>query len=318
MNLLHRAVFAIRHCMTGDEGHYHLDQMKITKYVAQATNGWIAVEVQTNGDDPTMFPSEVAGMKAITPVGDDVEEIRISKETADGIFKALPRNGHLPVLQNAMVGADGDDPVIAVTDLDSSRIFKAHGPNGNFPDLDKVRPTEEPLASFTLDAYLLNELLKVMRDFNGIKRQETPMLFEVYENDPKGNKPISFHAKNSTGQKMRGLIMPMHGHNAEDFRFQTEEQIDAQRKETREAAEIAAVEEAKRQDESLHLVEEEEEDEEEQDALQELVGNPTGPYTGDDVMRTPKPEETTQERNAEIEASTPEEELEIQDDPEFE
>lgn len=318
MNLLHRAVFAIRHCMTGEEGHYHLDQMKITKYVAQATNGWIAVEVQTNGDDPAMFPSGSAGMKAIKPVSDEVEEISISKETADGIFKALPRNGHLPVLQNAMVGADGDDPVIAVTDLDSSRIFKAHGPSGNFPDLDKVRPKEEPLASFTLDAYLLNELLKVIRDFNGIKRQETPLLFEVYENDPKGNKPISFHAKNTTGQKMRGLIMPMHGHDADDFRFKTEEQIDAEQQKAREAAEAAAVEEAARQHEEA------EEEAEDQDALQELFGAtqtptaPTGPYKGDDVMRTPKPEETTQERNAEIEASTPEEESEIQNDPEFE
>lgn len=293
MNLLHRAVFAIRHCMTGEEGAYSLDQMKITKYVAQATNGWIAVEVQTNGEDPTMFPSEVAGMKAIGPVSDQVEEIRISKETADGIFKALPKNGHLPVLQNAMVGADGCECVLAVTDLDSTRIFKAQsGQNGNFPDLDKVRPTEEPLASFTLDAYLLNELLKVMRDFNGIKRQETPLLFEVYENDPKGNKPISFHAKNDTGQKMRGLIMPMHGHNAEDFRFQTEEEIEADWQKAREAADLAAIEEVKRQDAEEEEEEEfmEEEEPPEQDALQELAQS-SGPYTGDDVMRTPKPEE---------------------------
>jgi len=279
--------------MTGEEGHYHLDQMKITKRVAQATNGWIAVEVQTNGQDPTMFPSEVAGMKAIEPVSDEVEEIRISKETADGIFKALPKNGHLPVLQNAMVGADGEDSVIAVTDLDSSRIFKAHGANGNFPDLDKVRPQEEPLASFTLDAYLLNEILKVMRDFNGIKRQETPLLFEVYENDPKGNKPISFHAKNDTGQRMRGLIMPMHGHDPKDFRFQSEEQIVAQEKAAQEAEEAAAVEEAKRQHEAAEssYMMEEDDPAQQKDALQELAGSP-GPYTGDDVMRTPKPEDT--------------------------
>ena len=268
MNLLHRAVFAIRHCMTGDEGHYHLDQMKITKHVAQATNGWIAVEVQTNGEDPTMFPSEVAGMKAISPVGDDVEEIRISKETADGIFKALPKNGHLPVLQNAMVGADGDDSVIAVTDLDSSRIFRAHGPSGNFPDLDAVRPKQEPLAAFFLDAYLLNELLKVIRDFKGTRRQESCLLFEVYENDlKKGNSPISVHAKNETGQKLRALIMPMHGENADDFRFKTEAQIEADEKAAREAEEAAALEEAKRQ----HEASLEEEEEEPEDALQQLA-----------------------------------------------
>jgi len=273
MNLLHRAVFAIRHCMTGDEGQYSLDQMKITKHVAQATNGWIAVEVQTNG---------------IEPVSDEVEEIRISKQTAEGIFKALPKNGHLPVLQNAMVGADGVECVLAVTDLDSSRIFRAHGPNGNFPDLDAVRPKEEPLAAFFLDAYLLNELLKVIRDFKGIKKQESCLLFEVYENDlKKGNKPISVHAANDTGQRLRALIMPMHGQDADDFRFQSEEQIEAQQQEAREAADKAAVEEATRQHESsLHLVEEEEEP---GDALQELASQPTGPYTGDDVMRTPKP-----------------------------
>jgi hypothetical protein len=258
--------------MTGEQGHYHLDQMKITKRVAQATNGWIAVEVQTNGDDPTMFPSEVAGMKAISPVDDDVEEIRISKETADGIFKALPKNGHLPVLQNAMVGADGDDSVIAVTDLDSSRIFRAHGPNGNFPDLDAVRPKQEPLAAFFLDAYLLNELLKVIRDFKGTKRQESCLLFEVYDNDlKKGNSPISVHAKNETGQKLRALIMPMHGEDADDFRFKTEEQIEADEKAAREAEEEAALKEAKRQHEQQQ--QEAEEEQEPEDALQELADN---------------------------------------------
>lgn len=268
MNLLHRAVFAIRHCMTGEQGQYVLDQMKITKRVAQATNGWIAVEVQTNGEDPTMFPSEVAGMKAISPVADDVEEIRISKETADGIFKALPKNGHLPVLQNAMVGADGDDSVIAVTDLDSSRIFRAHGPNGNFPDLDAVRPKQEPLAAFFLDAYLLNELLKVIRDFKGTKRQESCLLFEVYDNDlKKGNSPISVHAKNETGQRLRALIMPMHGEDADDFRFKTEEQIEADEKAAREAEEAAALKEAKRQHEASL------EEEEPEDALQQLADN---------------------------------------------
>ncbi|TDI17455.1 MAG: hypothetical protein E2P05_02270 [Acidobacteria bacterium] len=261
--------------MTGDEGHYHLDQMKITKHVAQATNGWIAVEVQTNGEDPNLFPSKSAGMKAITPVADDVEEIRISKETADGIFKALPRNGHLPVLQNAMVGADGEDSVIAVTDLDSSRIFRAHGPSGNFPDLDAVRPKQEPVAAFFMDAYLLNELLKVIRDFKGIKRQESCLLFEVYENDlKKGNLPISVHAKNETGQKLRALVMPMHGENADDFRFLSEKQIEAQQKAAKEAEETAALEEAKRQHEQQQEAEKEEEPE---DALQELADKYPGP-----------------------------------------
>lgn len=299
MNLLHRAIFAIRHCMTGEQGHYHLDQMKITKYVAQATNGWIAVEVQTNGQDPTMFPSGSAGMKAIEPVSDQVEEISISKETADGIFKALPKNGHLPVLQNAMVGADGVECVLAVTDLDSSRIFKAQAPNSNFPDLDKVRPQEEPLASFTLDAYLLNELLKVIRDFKGVKREESPLLFEVYENDPKGNKPLSVAAVNDTGQRLRALVMPMHGHDPKDFRFKTEEQIDAEQKEAREAEHKAAYEEAQRQSEAAEedkessYMMEEDDPAQQQDALQELAGNtPPGPYDGDDVMRTPKPEDT--------------------------
>ena len=122
--------------------------------------------------------------------------------------------------------------------------------------------------------------------------------FEVYENDPKGNKPISFHAKNDTGQKMRGLIMPMHGHNAEDFRFKTEEEVEADWQKAREAADLAAIEEVKRQERQDAGEEEEdngymmeEDDPTQQDALQELAQS-TGPYTGDDVMRTPKPEDT--------------------------
>jgi len=64
--------------------------------------------------------------------------------------------------------------------------------------------------------------------------------------------------------------MPMHGEDADDFRFKTEEQIEADEKAAREAEEAAALVEAKRQHEQQQEAEEEQEPE---DALQELADN---------------------------------------------
>jgi hypothetical protein len=244
--------------------------MRITKYLAQATNGWIAVEVQLNRDDPDQFPTQAAGMKAISQVSDEVEEIRVSKPAAEGVFKALPKNAFLPVLQKAMVGANGDDdPVLAVTDLDSSRIFKTEKSSGQFPDLEAVRPKEEPLAAFVLDAYLLSEFLKVIRDFKSLKAQDSPLVFEVYDNEPgKGTKPISIHAKNDEGHRLRALVMPMQLDHVDDFRFKTEEQLEAEWQKELEAAKEAA--KAQVEEEEANQ-DEQDDDASEKDALQELA-----------------------------------------------
>lgn len=279
MNLLHRAIFAIRHCLTNEESRFTLNHLKITQEEAQATNGHIALRVQTNGIESDAFPSQVPGLNTLKPV-EDVEEIRLSKQTADKLFKALPKNGLLPILQTALVAQDDDKPVIAVTDLESSQIFRTEEVNGNFPELDHLDKTEEPKARVCLDAYYLNEMCKVLRDFQGIKQGESPIIFELWDKED----CIVMSARNEHGQKLRAYLMPM-AFDDEDFRFLTPGQLakEAERraKEREEQAKAEAEREAQAQAQ---------EEEEQQDALAEFTPPEAAPqeYQGDDVMTTPE------------------------------
>ena len=271
MNLLHRAIFAVRHCLTNEESRYTLNHIKITADEAQATNGHIALRVQINGIDKDAFPSQVPGLTAIKPVAEDVEEIRLSKLTADKLFKALPKNGLLPVLQNAYIGQDDDKPVIAVTDLDSSQIFRTEEVNGQFPDLDVLKKGEAPKARVCLDAYYLNEMCKVLRDFHSIKQGDCPILFELWDKDD----CIVISARNDTGQKLKAYLMPMQ-FDEDEFQFRTPEQLEkeAERraKEQEEAEKAPGPHENEPDGPDI--------DEPEEDALSQH-------YQGEDVMTTP-------------------------------
>ncbi len=270
MNLLHRAVFAVRHCLTNEESRYTLNHIKITANEAQATNGHIALRVQTNGLENAAFPSQVPGLTAIKPVAEDVEEIRLSKLTADKLFKALPKNGLLPVLQNAYIGQDDDKPVIAVTDLDSSQIFRTEEVTGQFPDLDALKKEEEPKARVCLDAFYLNEMCKVLRDFHSLKQGDCPILFELWE---KGD-CIVMSARNDTGQKLKAYLMPM-DFDEDEFQFRTPEQLE------KEAERRAKEQEEAAKAPGPHEIEPDGPDiDEPEDALSNI-------YKGDDVMTTP-------------------------------
>lgn len=270
MNLLHRAIFAVRHCLTNEESRYTLNHIKITADEAQATNGHIALRVQINGIDKDAFPSQVPGLTAIKPVAEDVEEIRLSKLTADKLFKALPKNGLLPVLQNAYIGQDDDKPVIAVTDLDSSQIFRTEEVNGQFPDLDVLKKGEAPKARVCLDAYYLNEMCKVLRDFHSIKQGDCPILFELWDKDD----CIVISARNDTGQKLKAYLMPMQ-FDEDEFQFRTPEQLE------KEAERRAKEQEEAEKAPGPHESEPDGPDiDEDKDAL-------SNHYQGEDVMTTP-------------------------------
>lgn len=238
MNLLNRAVFAIRHAMTNEESRYAVGHMKIKGNEAHTTNGTIALQVQINGLDSDCFPSESPGLTAIKPLDKDVDEIRISKQTADKLFKALPKNGYIPALNNAYVGQDGDKPVIAVTDLESSQIFRTEEPHGAFPDLEALKK-DYPKAKVCIDAYYLNELCKVLRDFHGLKQGESPIILELWGQGD----AVVISAKNDEGQKLRAYLMPMTFEDKE-FRFRTPQELKKEaEKETVEAEEAPNPEE---------------------------------------------------------------------------
>lgn len=236
MNLLNRAIFAIRHAMTNEESRYAVGHMKIKGNEAHTTNGTIALQVQINGLDNDCFPSSSPGLTAIKPLDEDIDEIRLSKQTADKLFKALPKNGFIPALRNAYVGQDGDKPVVAVTDLESSQIFRTEEVNGAFPDLDALKK-EYPKARVCIDAYYLNELCKVLRDFHGLKQGDSPIILELWgESDA-----VVLSAKNDEGQKLRAYLMPMTFEDKE-FRFRTPEALKAEaEREAKETAEAEAL-----------------------------------------------------------------------------
>lgn len=239
MNLLNRAIFAIRHAMTNEESRYAVGHMKIKGNEAHTTNGTIALQVQINGLDNDCFPDQAPGLTAIKPLDEDVDEIRLSKQTADKLFKALPKNGFIPALRNAYVGQDGDKPVVAVTDLESSQVFRTEENVGAFPDLDALKK-DYPKARVCVDAYYLNELCKVLRDFHGLKQGESPVILELWDK----NDAVVMSARNDEGQKLRAYLMPM-TFDDKEFLFRTPGELKAEaEREAKETAEAEALKKA--------------------------------------------------------------------------
>lgn len=206
---LHKSIFSIRHALTTKESRYLLGNIRIHNGRAQATDGKFACDVQLGDTDHKAFPV-IAGVEPLDP-----DALMIPKDTADKVWKSLPKKSTLPVLQEAMIGQNGQEfPVIVTTDLDNSQQFKTGDPAQTFPNLDMVMPPKGKIVGrITLDLHILEKIVKVLKDFSGSKPEETPVSIVVYEDKEERGEPSTLpammYADNGTGQRIRIAVMPM-------------------------------------------------------------------------------------------------------------
>ena len=129
-----------------------------------ATDGSVLASVTTAKMDPESTP-EIAGFSgAVT----DFAPFLIDAETALKIGKALPRKTRIPILAFAFIGRETEGngtAEIAVTDLDTARVFRPKKMGQRYPDWEKAIPEERRLAgSITVNAASLIALLQAAKE----------------------------------------------------------------------------------------------------------------------------------------------------------
>lgn len=181
----------------------------VTKDVTYATDGAILVVVST----PDIAMDDIPAIDGIKPSEDPTPFILPAKIALD-VAKAIPRHTTLPILHNAYVESNGSETAkIAVTDLDSPRLFTFTKPSGNMPNYNRVMPNKEDAELCVIvDAEKLISVLKLIspvakKDFGS----PVAMRFEAHDKQFRIDAVV-----NNGEQTATGVVMPMsYGHNEE-------------------------------------------------------------------------------------------------------
>ena len=113
----------------------------------------------------------------------------------------IPKKAKMPVMESvAIKHVDNNRVEFLTTNGESADIKNIKRTNGQFPDYEKIFPTEKPLAEVELNGMLLAELLEVMSKLDRMSKVKIKV-FAL-------NKPIVIEAKSEI-QEARGMIMPM-------------------------------------------------------------------------------------------------------------
>jgi DNA polymerase III sliding clamp (beta) subunit (PCNA family) len=168
----------------------------VSKDGTVVTNGQYLVKVSLPNQDQ-QFP-QVARFTEAADVGDFILLAADAKEIA----KALPKKTKIPVLSCAKIG---EGNAIAVTDLDTSRVFQPKAIEARFPDYQRVMPTEAPAMRMVFDAGYMEKLCK---SYSACGTAGAVIALDIF--GPDRAMRLSGTCE-ETGQQWTALLMPCHG-----------------------------------------------------------------------------------------------------------
>lgn len=187
-----------------EESRYMLKAIQISEDGTTATNGHYMVNVSLPKAEAKNFP-QIEGFEPLA----QAESMLLDRDTALKIEKAMPKNENIPVLNHANVGKPGETTLnLAVTDLDSTQIFKPRKITGQFPNWKAVLPTGEPVVEIAFSADYLMQLARAAAAFTSLECNGGAMVrLRLYGSD----KAALFETVNTdTEQKWTGVLMPVH------------------------------------------------------------------------------------------------------------
>jgi hypothetical protein len=204
MKLMNRNNLSIRAFAAKEKSRYSLRAILATEKETVATDGHILARVSLPALDASNFPT-VDGFK---PNG--FTRGLIPLEAAKEIESAIPKKSLIPILLTAAITADHVDTgdgeriflKVAATDLDTPKVFTVRQPDGQFPQWERIWPTEKPAIDICFDATLLATLAAVASKFSD--KTLSPIRLRFYDSAS----ACRFDMVNDDGQEMNGLLMP--------------------------------------------------------------------------------------------------------------
>lgn len=203
--MLNRFNLNIAALASKEESRYSLCGIQVTKERTCVTDGHCLVTVSA----PDLPHADIPMIEGIAPSENPAPFILPAKE-ALAIASALPKKTMIPILNNAFVeSGEGDIAKVAVTDLESPRIFNVKKIAGAYPNIDQVIPSQESAEiAIAVDANLLINILKALAPLPAACDKNHLAAVVMRIKDPES--PIRFDVENKeTGQKGLGVLMPL-------------------------------------------------------------------------------------------------------------
>jgi hypothetical protein len=211
--MLNRHNLSIAALASRSDNCYSLGSILVEPKRTAVTDGHLALTVST----PDIPDADAPAIEGFSPTL-EFAPFMLPAAAALDIAKAIPKNSNLPVLQNAFVDAGANGTAnLAVTDLETPRIFGVKKTEGKFPNVDMVIPkTDDAEIAIALSPDLLIKLLRVMSPICDSKQPSVILRIK----DPESQ--IRIDAKNPvTGQEAIGVLMPMQAEGTHGVRSRT-------------------------------------------------------------------------------------------------
>lgn len=215
---------------SNDDIRRNLNGIHVTPHYTEATNGHILARVSL----PTQYEPDELPVSCPTEAAENLKPFIIPTSGVKGLktFKARSRYGSIPCLEDTLyidvkeTNLNGHAK-FAATDREQTITPIIRKIDAEYPETERIMPTEEESFHISLDANYMITLLEIAKGvLNGPRN--TKVEFWAYGK----NKPFKITAANSdTGQSMTALVMPLQ----DDY-----EDRKKQEKAFREAAQFAA------------------------------------------------------------------------------
>lgn len=205
VTLLNRKSLRLAELAPKEESRYTLRALSVTDKETVVTDGHLLVRVTHPKVDAGHFPT-IPGFAA----GKAFERVLLPVDAAKDIAKAIPTKTTIPILAHAALAvttdADGAHLSVAVTDLDTHRVFSPKAMSGQYPNWQAVMPHEVPVFSISVDANLLLKLCKYVTEFK--KDDNGPATVRMSFTGPQNAVRLDAVSKD-TQQGMTALLMPV-------------------------------------------------------------------------------------------------------------
>jgi DNA polymerase III sliding clamp (beta) subunit (PCNA family) len=180
----------------------------VTDKETVVTDGYILCRVSHPKGGATVKPETFPVVEGFAP-GDEFKRVLLHAADAKEIARAIPKKTTIPVLKHAALSITGDKIQVAVTDLDTPRVFTPRSVTGQFPNWECVIPKQPPAFEITVDAHLLLQLARYAAEF--CPGDAAPVRLQFQDADS----AVRLDAcNNETGQGMTALLMPLRGGGA--------------------------------------------------------------------------------------------------------
>jgi len=138
------------------------------------------------------------------------EEYLLNASQLKVALQRIPKKTDLPILKNIWtIESERDNQVKVIsTDLSSNSIDYIEKCDANYPNVDIIIPTSEPIATISFSIPYMIELLKAI-DIAGAKETSSIVTVEIHDKLA----PIMLRSIDSNKNKITGLLMPVRVEN---------------------------------------------------------------------------------------------------------